>query len=307
MSGHHRSVSSAEAPLERGRLHFTEIDHVDLTLRAGEENFPVALRFLPRIFREDLSAVYAFARGVDEIGDGGRGTPAQRIERLRRLDAELARIWSGGTITDPVLLRLRRTVTAHRLPSEPFHRLVRANIQDQQTHRYPTFEDLLGYCRLSANPVGRIVLGVFEQANADEDGPLTALSDKVCTALQLLEHWQDVGEDARAGRIYLPQQDLTSAGVRESDLTATSATPQLAALMRTEISRAADLLAEGRPLVRRLQGWARPSVAGFVAGGEATVAALRRTHGDVLTRPARPSRAGTAARMVALLARGGGR
>lgn len=300
-------MSSAEVPLGPTGPHFGEIDDVDLRLRAGEENFPVALRVLPRIFREDLSAVYAFARGVDEIGDGGRGTSAERIERLRRLDAELARIWAGGVVQDPVLARLRRTVKAHRLPAEPFHRLVQANIQDQQTHRYATFEDLLGYCRLSADPVGRIVLGIFEQANADEDGPLTELSDKVCTALQLLEHWQDVREDARAGRVYLPQEDLAAAGVGEDELVGASAGPALAALIRMQVARAAELLAEGRPLVGRLRGWARPCVAGFVAGGQATVAALRRTGGDVLAQTARPSRAGTAARMAALVATGGGR
>jgi squalene synthase HpnC len=268
------------------------------------ENFPVALRFLPRQHRRDLRAVYAFARGVDEVGDTSDG---DRTASLRRLDRELGRIWTGGPISDPVLVELGRTVRAHDLPAEPFHRLVEANLQDQVVTRYPTYDDLLGYCRLSADPVGRIVLGVFGQSGSD----LTVeLSDRVCTALQLLEHWQDVAEDRRAGRVYLPQEDLRAHGVSEDDLDAPAASPEVAALMRFEIDRAARLLEDGAGIVGRLHGWARPCVAGFVAGGRATAAALRRTDGDVLGRPATPSKAGTAGRLLALWAgagMGGGR
>lgn len=264
------------------------------------ENFPVALRLLPRKHRRDLRAVYAFARGVDELGDSVVG---ERTSRLRRLVGELDRIWSGGPVSDPVLVELRHTVRAHDLPAEPFQRLVQANLQDQVVSRYETFEDLLGYCRLSADPVGRIVLGIFEQ----DDATTVALSDRVCTALQLIEHWQDVGEDRKAGRVYLPQADLRAHDVPETDLDAPAASPALAALMRAEIDRAAQLLEEGSAVVGRLHGWARLSVAGFVAGGRATVAALRRTRGDVLGRSSVPSKAGTAARLLALLATGGHR
>ena len=269
-------------------------------LEAGE-NFPVALRVLPRSLRHDLRVVYAFARGVDELGDAAGVAPRERTARLLRLDDELARLWSGGAVTDPVLRALGATVRRRDLPAEPFHHLVRANLQDQAVSRYATFDDLLGYCRLSADPVGRIVLGVFGQA----DPVNVALSDRVCTALQLLEHWQDVGEDRRAGRVYLPQEDLAAHGVAESDLDASAASPALAGLVRLEVDRAARLLEEGAGLVWRLRGWARPCVAGFVAGGRATVAALRATGGDVLARSAAPSRAGTAARLVPLLVPGG--
>ncbi len=262
------------------------------------ENFPVALRALPRAYRRDLRAVYAFARGVDELGDSAGG---DRAARLRHLEEELARIWSGGPVVDPVLVDLSHTVHAHDLPAEPFHRLVHANLQDQVVTRYESFDDLLGYCRLSADPVGRIVLGIFEQARPET----VALSDRVCTALQLLEHWQDVGEDRRAGRVYLPQEDLRAHGVPEPDLDRDTASPALAALMMAEIERAGILLDEGAGLVGRLHGWARPCVAGFVAGGRATVTALRRTGGDVLGRSASPSKAGTLARMVVLLAASG--
>jgi len=272
---------------------------VSAGLRAREhtENFPVALRVLPRRHRDDLHAVYAFARTVDELGDSA---PGDRTALLQDFDTELNRVWTDATVTDPVLHRLRTTVRAHRLRPEPFHRLVQANLQDQRIRRYRSFEDLLGYCRLSADPVGRIVLGVFER----HDPALLPLSDRVCTALQLLEHWQDIGEDARAGRIYLPQDDLAEHGVPESALLASTTSPELRALIRFEVDRAARLLREGSPIVGRLDGWARVCVGGFVAGGAATAAAFRRSRGEVLARVVRPSRPGTVARLAVALVGG---
>jgi squalene synthase HpnC len=264
--------------------------------REHSENFPVALRLLPVRHREALHAVYGFARTVDELGDSFDG---DRTAALRAFEADLDRIWTGHQPEHPVLRRLRPVVLGHALAAEPFHRLVQANLQDQSVVRYQTFADLLGYCRLSADPVGRIVLGVFDV----DDPETTRLSDRVCTALQLLEHWQDVAEDRRVGRIYLPQQDLQSYAVAESDLDRHGATPELRALMNFEIERAAQLLEEGAAIVSRLHGWARVSVAGFVAGGRATARALRRTGGDVLARQARPSKLDTAADVVRLVAR----
>ena len=268
--------------------------------REGGENFPVALRVLPRRHRSDLHAVYAFARTVDELGDSA---PGDRTALLLDFDDALGKVWKGGDPGHPVLRRLQPTVRAHGLPAESFHRLVEANLQDQRISSYATFDELVGYCRLSADPVGRIVLGVFEAT----DPALVSLSDKVCTALQLLEHCQDVAEDRRNGRVYLPQRELEQYGVAEADLDRDTATPELAALMGFQVDRAARLLAEGRPIVGGLHGWARVCVAGFVAGGAATVTALRRTGGDVLAYSARPSRAGTATRLLALLLTGGRR
>jgi squalene synthase HpnC len=262
--------------------------------REREENFPVALTLLPARHSRPLHAVYAFARTVDDVGDRARG---DRVAMLHELDEQVRRTWAGGTVDDPVLVGLRHTVVG-RVPERYFHDLIRANLHDQEISRYPTFGALLGYCRLSAEPVGRIVLAVFDQ-HAD---PAVRLSDRVCTALQLLEHWQDVAEDRRAGRIYLPTDDLALFGVPETDLDAAAASPALARLVRFEVERAAGILAEGTPLVRRLHGWARCCVAGYVAGGQATVTALRRTQGDVLSRSATPSRAATASRALRLLA-----
>jgi squalene synthase HpnC len=263
--------------------------------RENAENFPVALRLLPRRHRDHLHAIYGYARMVDEIGDAYAG---DRTARLHELAADLRTIWSGGQPSDAVLRRLAPTVRDRGMSAEPFERLIEANLQDQVVSRYETFADLRAYCALSAEPVGRMVLEVFGQATPET----IARSDQVCTALQLLEHWQDVGEDRRAGRVYLPQEDLRRYGVAEHDLDQQSAGPQLRELMRFEIERAGGLLDEGTAIVRQLQGWGKVSVAGFVAGGQATVSALRQTDGDVLGRSARPSRRTTAIRAVGLLA-----
>jgi squalene synthase HpnC len=275
--------------------------------RERGENFPVVLRALPEDYRRDLHAVYAYARFVDEIGDSHSG---DALARLAAVAADIERVWApepgGQEPVEPVLERLRTTVAARGLSAEPFRRLVAANVSDQEVSRYPTFDDLAGYCRLSADPVGRVVLEVFGQSTRETE----ELSDRVCTALQLLEHWQDVGEDRRAGRVYLPQEDLRAYAVTESDLDQRVAGAALRRLMCFEVDRAATLLAEGAGIVGRLHGWGRVSVAGYVAGGLATVDALRATGGDVLSRSARPTKVRTTWHLARLLAgrrpRGGG-
>jgi squalene synthase HpnC len=248
------------------------------------ENFPVALRVLPRAVRADLRAVYDVVRLVDDTGDEAAG---DRTARLRALSAELADLWAGREVGTPELVRLAPAVRARELPEEPFQRLVAANLQDQRVTRYADHDELLAYCALSAAPIGRLVLALF---GVPADEALTDASDRVCAGLQLLEHWQDVGEDRRAGRVYLPQDALAAAGVAEADLDAPVAGPALRRLVLAETGRAAELLAAGPGLVRRLRGWPRLAVAGYLAGGRATVDALRRAGGEVLGTPVRPRR-----------------
>src|SRR2546430_4125460 len=156
------------------------------------ENFPVAMRLLPQPLRSDLIAIYGVARTIDDLGDEAAG---DRTALLRAFADDLARIWAGTRPEHPVLRALEPVVRRRGLDRDPFDRLIRANLQDQKVTRYPTHEDLLGYCALSADPVGRLVLAVFGVRAPGAE----ALSDRVCTALQLVEHWQDVAEDYRAG------------------------------------------------------------------------------------------------------------
>jgi squalene synthase HpnC len=246
-----------------------------LLLAAPAENFPVSPVVLPAAVRSHFHAIYAYCRFVDNIGDEAVG---DRLALLDRLSDDLALIWAGDEPELPVLRRLAPTVRACDLPAEPFERLVEANRQDQRVTRYATFADLVQYCTLSADPVGRMVLGVFGLATPDR----VVLSDRICTALQLVEHWQDVAEDLAAGRIYLPLEDLDAFGVTEADLAARVAGPAVRHLMAFEVARARTVMDQGAPLVSMVPGRLRFALAGFVGGGRAALDAIRRAGYDVL-------------------------
>ena len=286
-----------------------EATEATVAAKADHENFPVALRLLPARYRRHLMAVYVFARTVDDIGD--RAPVADRLGLLDELEADLRRLYgaieqgpaSPTSPESPKLLAIRglnHTVTDCAVPIQPFLDLIQANRQDQTVSRYETLEDLVGYCRLSADPVGRIVLyvfGKFTQARAE-------LSDQICTALQLAEHWQDIGEDYRDGRIYLPQTDLREYGCEEQDLAAPKAPPRLRKLMAFETDRAKKMLDQGAPLVGTLRGTARLAVAGYVAGGRAALAAIKAADHDSLTATPRPGKAKTLTELARAIATG---
>ncbi|WP_214109847.1 squalene synthase HpnC [Acrocarpospora catenulata] len=266
--------------------------------KAGRENFPVALRLLPRGYRDHLSALYVFVRYLDDIGDEAEG------DRLRLLDAvesDLDRLYAGSAPQLAPTRLLSHTVQACAVPAEPFHRLVAANRRDQSVTRYATFDDLLGYCELSANPVGHIVLHIFGAA----DPQRFLLADRVCSALQVIEHCQDVGEDYARGRVYLPAQDLRRYGCAEEDLAGRTTPVRLRQVVALQARRAAGLLADGRPLAAVLAGPARVAVAGYVAGGQATLSALHRAAYDVLGQTVRPRRVRWLAAWLRLLTVGG--
>jgi squalene synthase HpnC len=266
--------------------------------RERAENFPVALRLLPAAPRRHLHAVYAVARVIDDNGDDPRRTPGERAAALDALAADLDSLWAGRTPSDSAVRGLAPTVAECALEQAPFRALIDANRVDQTTRRYRRWEDLRDYCRLSADPVGHIVLAIAGQSTSRT----RSLSDDVCTALQVLEHCQDVVEDKRdRDRVYLPLEDLTSYGVTEADLDAVVATPALRALVRHEVDRAAALLDAGGPLVAALRGWARLAVAGYVAGGRATVDAFRRVKHDVVSRKPSPRRLDVIRHLLVLL------
>jgi squalene synthase HpnC len=265
---------------------------------AAHENFPVALRLLPARHRRHLMALYVYARTVDDIGD--RAPAADRLERLAEVEDDVRRLFGAGEARLAVVRGLGPLASQRAVPMQPFLDLIQANRQDQVVARYQTFDDLLGYCRLSANPVGRIVLWIFGSFSPDR----AELSDSVCTALQLAEHWQDVAEDLAAGRVYLPAEDLRRYGCTEADLAESTASLSVRRLIGFEAGRARELLDAGAPLIGRLRGWARVAVAGYVAGGRATLAAIEAADGDVLAATVRPGRARTAAELARALGRG---
>ena len=186
-------------------------DAQGIMAQAATENFPVASRLFPRALRPHLLAIYGFARLVDDIGDEA---PGDRLSLLAAVSAQLDTIYAGATPSHVLLRRLAYTVRCFDIPRSPLDRLVQANVQDQVVDRYETFADLLAYCRLSAQPVGELVLRVAELCTPER----LALSDRVCSGLQLVELWQDLGEDAAKGRIYLPAEDMRRFGYGDDDL-----------------------------------------------------------------------------------------
>jgi 15-cis-phytoene synthase len=249
---------------------------------AVRENFSVASLALGRDTRAHLTAIYGFARLVDQLGDEMDG---DRLEILDEFEQDLHRVFDG-TPEHELLQRLAPTVRACNLPREPFLRLIEANRRDQHTPVYATFDELVEYCDYSANPVGELVLHVFGAATPDR----IALSDRVCTALQLAEHWQDVGEDFRRGRIYLPAEDLERFGVERDELGREHASEALRHLLEFEVERARRILDQGAPLIGRLRGRARFAVAGYVGGGRAALEAIANAGYDVLPGAPRATR-----------------
>jgi squalene synthase HpnC len=259
--------------------------------RAEGENFTVASWVLPRRVRSHLLAIYGFARLVDELGDSA---PGDRLAALDWLEGDLDRAFDGHA-EHPLLVRLQPTLRQCELPRGPFVRLIEANRVDQHVSRYQTWEELRGYCGLSADPVGELVLDVLGLATPER----IALSDSICTGLQLTEHCQDVAEDYAAGRVYLPAEDLLRFGCAVEELSLEHAGEPLRAVIAFEVARARRLLADGAPLSRQLRGRAGLAVASFLAGGRAALDAIERAGCDVL---AGPPRAGTGRRLLALAA-----
>jgi squalene synthase HpnC len=265
--------------------------------RARSENFPVASRLLPRAARSHLLAVYGFARLVDELGDAA---PGDRLAALDWLEQDLDRAFAGRA-EHPLLVRLASTVRECSLPREPFARLIEANRVDQLVKSYATWDELRGYCALSADPVGELVLDVLDVATPAR----IELSDSICTALQLTEHCQDVAEDLANGRVYLPLEDRERFGVTTHDLAAAHAGETVRRLLAFEVSRARGLLAAGAPLIGELRGRPRLAVAAFLAGGRSALDAIERARYDVLAGPPTGTRGRRALAFAATLARDG--
>jgi squalene synthase HpnC len=261
--------------------------------KARDENFSVAPLFLPRRVRAHMLALYGFARLVDDLGDEAEG---DRLALLDWAEAELDRA-AAGNATHPIFRRLSPAIQTCRLDKQLFRDLIQANRIDQTVHCYETFDDLLGYCALSANPVGRLVLAVLDMATPER----VRWSDDVCSALQVAEHCQDVAEDAARGRVYLPAADLTYFGCDPADLHAPVASPALRGVLRLEVGRARELLASSVPLAASLPGRARLLIAGYAAGGGAALDAIEANGFDVMARACPPSKTRTVTRTVRLL------
>ncbi len=223
------------------------------------ENFPVASLLLPARLREPVEAIYAFARSADDVADEGDAPAIARLARLHDYQIALEACAHGQPVHDaglaPLFARLGRAIAAHGLPLQPLRDLLDAFMQDVGKTRYASIDELRDYCRRSADPVGRLMLHLYGAATAKN----LRRSDAICTALQLINFWQDVGVDWNKRRIYLPQDDMARFGVDEARLDAlvrgeTAIDDDWRALLAFEVQRARAMMLAGAPLARALPG-----------------------------------------------------
>lgn len=214
------------------------------------ENFPVASILLPARLRPAVEAIYAFARSADDIADEGNASPQERLDALSQYENGLDQLERGEAAEGPVFANLAKVKLCHNLPLQPLRDLLSAFKQDVVTSRYADFEALLDYCRRSANPVGRLMLHLYDSASAAN----LRDADAICTALQLTNFWQDVAVDWEKSRIYLPMEDLKRFGVTAGHFENAKADDAWRALMRFEVERTRALMLSGAPLACRLPG-----------------------------------------------------
>lgn len=263
--------------------------------RLHAENFSVATLFLPRRLLPHYYAVYSFCRYSDDLGDehgeiGPKLLARWRDDFLQSCD---------GRAKHPILLALRATMKRFHIPEQPFLDLLSAFEQDQTVKRYDTYDQLLDYCRRSADPVGRILLHLFECFDAQR----AELSDCICTALQLANFWQDVARDFDIGRVYLPREDRAAHGYSDEDLNARRFTPAFAELMRFEVARARELFERGLPLVELVPPEVRIDVELFARGGLAILGRIERQNYNVWQRRPRLTKLDKAALMLRVAGR----
>lgn len=250
--------------------------------RTHYENFTVGSVLLPKEKLRHVYAIYAFCRGVDDLGDEVQG------DRLRLLDwweEELRRCYEGAP-THPHMIALQHTIAQFDIPMEPFLKLLKANRMDQTVRRHPTYQDLLYYCDHSANPVGHLFLYLFGYRDRERQ----QMADYTCTALQLTNFWQDVRRDVAMDRIYVPLEDMTRYSYSEEELKALKFNERFGELMAFEVERTRALFQEGLRLVKKVEGTVRVDIELFTRGGLKVLEAIERQGYDVLSRRPRLSR-----------------
>ena len=241
------------------------------------ENFPVASLLLPKKLRRPIEAIYRFARSADDIADEGDASDEERLQGLDAYHHELERIAQGRLPTRPDFEELLSVVTEWQLPLSLFYDLLDAFAQDVRQKRYADYAQLLNYCRRSANPVGRLLVYLVNRASEEN----LYRSDCICTALQLINFWQDIAIDWQKDRVYLPQADLQRFAIHETQIAENRWTPEWEALLAFQTQRARELMHSGAPLVHQLPGRMGWEIRFTVQGGLRILEKIDRVRGDV--------------------------
>jgi len=244
------------------------------------ENFPVASLLLPKHLRRPVEVIYNFARRADDFADEGDMPDEERLSRLNAFRVELNRIASNETPLTPLFREVAGVVAEHQLPLQLFHDLLDAFSQDVVKKRYANFDELLDYCSRSANPVGRLLLHLYQEASPQN----LYYSDSICTSLQLINFWQDVKKDYAIGRIYLPQDDMARFEVTEDQIAQCLSGKAWRDLMRFQVDRSRNMMKTGAPLGTILPGRIGLEMRLIVAGGMRILDKIRSVNFDVFER-----------------------
>lgn len=245
--------------------------------RTHYENFPVASILLPKRLREPVALIYAFARQADDFADEGDLLPEQRLALLDNFKQELDRIGQNSKPNTELFAALQATIHQHQLPIQAFYDLLDAFTQDVTKTRYQDFGEVMNYCRRSANPVGRLMLSLYQADTPQNIG----MADAICSALQLINFLQDIAIDIQKDRIYLPQADLDKYKVTEAQILRGDASGTWSLMMEFQINRARKLLQSGAPLGLVLPGRIGFEMRMIIAGGERILKKLHQAHGNV--------------------------
>jgi squalene synthase HpnC len=244
------------------------------------ENFPVASLLLPRRMRAPIEVIYRFARSADDIADEGTDPADVRLGQLSVYRRALERIAAGEAPAEPLFADVARIVREHALPVQLFADLISAFSQDVTQTRYADFAELLDYCRRSANPIGRLVLHLFERTSETD----LAASDAVCSALQLVNFWQDVELDFAKGRVYLPQDEMARHGVSERHIAEHRCDEAWRALLAFQVERSREMILRGQPLARSLPGRMGLEIRATIQGGLRILEKIEKARYDVFRR-----------------------
>ncbi len=269
------SPSSSPAGLNQEQVS-ASFDQCERLAKTHYENFSVGTRLIPRDLRKHFYSIYAYCRGVDDLGDEASGNRTDLLDDWQR-QLELC---YEGIASHPYFIALQSTIKQFDIPREPFEKLIEANRRDQRILKHPSFDELLEYCEHSANPVGHLVLYVFGHREPE----LHEIANNTCTALQLANFWQDVVRDHEIGRIYLPADDMKTFGVTEATVQDRIATPEFKALMKFQVDRTRQFFIKGYELVKLVQGQARIDLALFTGGGLTVLRAIEKLDYDVLSK-----------------------
>ena len=246
------------------------------------ENFPVASRLLPRQFRQPVAVIYAFARTADDFADEGNYSAEERLKLLDEYNDRLLRLISGIPDSDPIFIALSDVIKRYALPIGLFEDLLSAFRQDVSKQRYENFDEVLDYCRRSANPIGRLLLFLYNEASTQN----LSLSDQICTALQLINFLQDLLQDFdEHNRVYLPQDEMKSHHISETDIGNRNSSAAMQNLVQLQVQRAKALLLAGAPLGYKLSGRIGLELRMIIQGGMCILEKLENNQGNVFQRP----------------------